>query len=500
MNWRVLYPVFLLLFSFPSLPAREFTVLVYNVENLFDLDGVALYSQYEQAPAGDYGIEPLLNKLEGIHRVLAAVNDGAGPEVVLFQEFELDRTPWRTPGAREFLEETRGKSLEELLDNPRSGVHRLPAELLLLKYLEDRGMGGYHVAQPDPFRMEDHLPHKNVVFSRFPVNFVRQRSKLDARDLVVAGLDIEGHELIVLNNHWKSGASNAETETVRVQNARVVRAELEAILHRDPRADVIIAGDFNTYYNQKAVFPDLPETAVNDVLRANGFESRMVEPGSANLYNLWFELPLEERGSETWRGSWGTLMQMVLTPGLYDGRGIQYVDNSFDRLILPGENVDTRWGRPRSWSNFGGGSGFSDHLPIMARFRVIPGRGSGEAMKLVNPTNEDLPAYREPVRYQRLDRRAIPPIGRLAELSPSEQGALMGELFRIDGRLDAVSPPAIRVGDLELEIYSPVSEIRDALRELQPGDPVSFIGDLGDWRGRLQVVVRDPSWLYEPEP
>ena len=476
-----------------SLSAREFTVLVYNVENLFDLDGVALYAEYEQGEQGNYGPQPLLNKLESIRRTLAAFNEGEGPEIILFQELELDRTPYRTPDAAAFLERTRGISLEALIleEGPQSN---LPAELLLLKYLDDHGMAAYHIAQPDPLRMESHPPHKNVVFSRFPVEFVRQRPSLDARDLVVAGINVEGHSLVVMNNHWKSGASRAATEPIRVQNARVVRAELEAILFENPRADVIIAGDLNCYYNHKAAFPELPETAVNDVLRANGYESRLMEEGPFSLYNLWFELPPDQRGSEVWLGKWGTLMQMVLTPGLYDRRGIQYVDNSFDRLILPGENVETRWGRPIAWSNLGGGAGYSDHLPIYARFRVIPGPGEEGWMEVVNPTNEALDPYRPSVPYERMDRRAVPPVSILAEWDDAQLVQHLGAVFVVDAPLTGEAPPRIRVGGRELYVYTPHRSIEEQLEVLKTGDRVHFLADLDSWRGNLQVVIRSPSW------
>jgi len=480
------------------LSGRDFKVMVYNVENLFDLDGVALFEQYRQGPEGDYGVEPFLGKLEGIYRILSSVNEGSGPEVILFQEFELDRTPYRTPAAAAFLDRYRGRPLESLLEEELY-LRGLPAELLLLKYLDDRGLGGYHVAQPDPMRMETHPPHKNVVFSRFPVTFVRQRPSLEARDLLVAGLDVDGHEFIVFNNHWKSGASSAATEPVRVQNARVVRAELEAILFENPQADILLGGDFNAYYNHKAVFPDLKETAVNDVLRANGYETRMVDPGSDNLYNLWFELDPEERGSEVWRGYWGTLMQMVLTPGLYDRRGIQYIDNSFVRVILPGENTGTRWGRPLSWTNHGGGAGYSDHLPVMASFRVIPGAGSEGWMTLDDPSHEALDAFRPSVPYVRLDRRAVPPLEDLAALPESEQAAWMGELFLIETTVAAVEPLRLRVGELDFSVYSPVRSIMERLQALRPGDRLRAYADLSDWRGRLQMVIRHPDWLFEPD-
>jgi hypothetical protein len=484
------------LISALSLQGREFTVLVYNVENLFDVDGVALYSDYDPDSGSEYGPEHVLNKLESIRLTLAEFGGGKGPEVILFQEFELDRTPFDTPTAAAFLERNRGQTLSQVLRRDRTATN-LPVELLLLKYLEDNGLTGYHIAQPDPAKMESHAPHKNVVFSRFPVKEVRQRPKLRARDLLVAVLDVDGHDLIVLNNHWKSGASNPDTEPIRVQNARVVRAEIEAILYENPKADVIIGGDFNAYYNHASAFPDLEETAVNDVLRANGFESRMTEDGSRNLYNLWFELDPEERGSEVYRGMWGTLMQLVLAPGLYDRAGVQYVDNSFGRLMLPGQNVETRWSRPIAWSNLGGGAGFSDHLPIFARFRVIDGPGEPGWMELENPTDEELNAYRPAVPFARMDRRAVPPLVRLADMSDSERVRQIGELFTVNAVVTSIRPLMIKVGDWALQVYSPNREVRNQLDQLRPGDPLNAFADLDEWRGKLQVVIRDPLWLHE---
>ncbi len=482
--------------SMAAMAGREFTVLAYNVENLFDLDGVALYSDYEQAPKGNYGSAQLLGKLESIHRSLSAINDGAGPEIVMFQELELDRTPFDTPDTETFLRITAGCSLEEMLSGEKSvgiSVANLPSELLLLKYLEEQGMTGYQIAQPDSFISEYHPAHKNVIFSRFPIKYVRQRPLLDARDVLIVGLDIEGNELILLNNHWKSGASSLALETVRVQNARVVRAEVDAILYRNPQADVIVAGDLNSYYNHEAVFPEIPETGVNDVLRSNGREVRMVSKmATMDLYNLWYELPAKDRGSEVWRGQWGTLMQMTISQGLYDNKGIQYLDNSFDRLMIPGKNVDSRWGRPISWTNFGGGSGYSDHLPIYARFKV---GDSNKVLVYDKLSDEPTTAYRPEVNLKRMDRRAVPPLDRLAGLDDAALAEHLGELFLLKLPLSGNKPARIKIGDRELMIYSPISGMRNELNLRNPGDLVHAFVELDTYRGSPQVVILDETWL-----
>ena len=65
-------------------------VVAYNVENLFDVDGVSLYSDYEK---GMYGITELGNKLKAIASTLKKIGGVTGPEVILLQEIEADRTP-----------------------------------------------------------------------------------------------------------------------------------------------------------------------------------------------------------------------------------------------------------------------------------------------------------------------------------------------------------------------------------------------------------------------
>ena len=47
-------------------------------------------------------------------------------------------------------------------------------------------------------------------------------------------------------------------------------------------------------------------SGINDVLLSAGNEPTDLLPDS-KLYNLWHELPAEQRGSDAWKGKWGTL-------------------------------------------------------------------------------------------------------------------------------------------------------------------------------------------------
>ena len=68
--------------------ARPFMVVAYNVENLFDLDGIASYEDFQPSK---YTRAHALTKLQNIARVVARFEGGKGPDVLLLCEIEVER-------------------------------------------------------------------------------------------------------------------------------------------------------------------------------------------------------------------------------------------------------------------------------------------------------------------------------------------------------------------------------------------------------------------------
>ncbi|MFM8334201.1 MAG: endonuclease/exonuclease/phosphatase family protein, partial [Opitutaceae bacterium] len=373
----------------PLLSARTFTVVAYNVENLFDLDGVSVYEDYEPAR---YTPAHALTKLRNIARVVAKFDGGRGPDVLLLSEIEVDATPGAAaPDYDAILQRLRGTTLDQLLGaKPLDpAVADLPAEALLLKALADAGMTGYQVITGENVTAPGSERRQEIrcaVLTRLPVRDVRSHPTLNARAILEVQADVDGAPLYLFANHWKSGASDPETEPVRVANARTLRARLDAILAMDPNADIIIGGDLNSQYNQRQRYPRMKETGINDVLGSQGNELAVRQPGCP-LYNLWFELPPEQRGSDTYRGEWGTLMHLLISRGLYDRAGVQYIDNSFAVGIFEGLNADAK-GLPLRWQFTGpAGRGASDHFPVSARFRTVPDGRADQWVNLTNPSD-----------------------------------------------------------------------------------------------------------------
>ena len=484
------------------LAARSFTVLVYNVENLHDADGVAVYDDYQPAV---YTKAHVLTKLRNIASVVAKFDEGKGPDVILFQEIEIDHTPGKTaPDYAAILKRYADTTLDKMLGagfTPEIGD--LPAEALLLRACADRGLTGYTVVTggdhdapaSDPL---DRPAVKTVVFTRFPVKAVHTYPTLRARNILEVSLDVDGHPLTVFNNHWKSGAGDAKTEPIRVENARVLRLRLDELLKADPNADILIGGDLNSHYNQKRRYRALKETAINDILGSQGNELAIRGP-ARDLYNLWFELPEAERGSDTYKGEWGTLMNLLVTRGLYDQAGVRYVDNSFAVAKFPGLNADAA-GLPVRWSAEGeGGRGFSDHFPIYARFQTVEDNQPGKFAPLVRESGRE-DADEAKAHKVDLSKTDFASAVALADLPPGanlRDGTWTGKLFRVDAKALDERLLKIEVRGETYDVFGPRKEIRDRLyaQRRENAGRLVFYGELGTYKGNWQFLVKSEEWV-----
>jgi hypothetical protein len=482
--------------------ARPFTVMVYNVENLHDADGVAVYDDYQPAR---YTPAHVLAKVQNIAAVVArAGSPGNPPEVILFQEIEIDRTPGkRPPDYPALLKRYAGTTIERMLGPDFTPVIAdLPAEALLLKAFADRGMDGYSVVtggDGDDAGEGTGPAIQNVVFTRFPVKTRRAFPMRSARNLLEVQLDVDGYPLTVFNNHWRAGASDAKMELVRLENAAVLRRRLDELLKADPNADIVIGGDLNSHYNQKRRYRKLPTTGINDVLGSQGNELAIRGP-ARDLYNLWFELAEAERGSDVHAGEWGTLMHVLVTRGLYDQSGVRYVDNSFAVARFAGLNTDADL-LPVRWSADGaGGRGYSDHFPLTARFQTVSDGLPGKFTPLTRDAagrEDDGDATARKVDLGKTDFAAAVELAQLPAEADLRDGTWTGKLFRVKAQALDERLLRIQVRGQTYDVYGPHKEIRDRLyaQRREHGGTLSFYGELGTFKGKWQFLVKSADWV-----
>lgn len=481
-----------------AVTSDKFVIVVYNVENLFDADGVALYDDYKPET---YQPKDLLTKLTNITKILANFNNGKGPEIVLFEEFEADQTPSSSPvNYQEFLKKYSDMTVEQMLNgNVSAAVRDLPVQALLLKSLKDAGLAPYNVSvgeyRADPTGRT--VAHVNATFSQFPIAKSITHQTDGARGILEVVHTVGSFQVITFNNHWKSGASNLDDEKTRLGNAKTLRDRVDQVLGENPSADIVIGGDFNSQYNQSKSNPKMTKTAVNDVAGSQGDELAIRKPNGPKLYNLWHDVPKNRRGSDVYNEKWGTLMQIMITPGLYDFHGIQYVDNSFTAAAL--ENVNAQAGSrvPISWEYIDGvGAGFSDHLPVYAQFQVVKDNDKSRFVELTNPGVNDDPSDLNAVDYSfatKAKHRSVKSLGSDKAIKSMEN---FGHVFLVEATVSADFPFRIKIFDEEFTVWAYNEKFRvNMYKQFPVGKPMVFLGELGVHKGKWQFIVRDPSWL-----
>lgn len=487
--------------------AQEYTLVAYNVENLFDADGVAVFDDYRPTTEDGkdlYTKEDVLTKIEHIITVLQKYNEGKGPDVIIFNELEsdfTDRSKAESSNAQQFIEEYAGTSLRKMLGGEFSDeVKDLPSELLLLKGMWDAGLDGYQMEVGYNRLNEDGEPEevqKNVIMSRLPIR--KEKTKIhyvkNARPILEVWLDVQGHDLAVFANHWKSGAGSAELEQTRIQNATVLKNRLDVIRNNNPHVDFVLGGDFNSDYNQLHRYDDMDKTGVNSVLNSVGDERRVATGSTGEVYNLWYDYPIDQRGSDAYRGYWGTLMQLMISNGLYDFNGIQYVDQSFDRGQFIGLNAYQTTKTPIRWASIEEGYGYSDHFPVSMKFRVTDESNPTKRIKLENPGTNDNDRWSPiPVTYE------IPEQYFTMEDIKGKQIRNNSKYY--DAYFHITAPVTEEynciVNGEKYKLYSPTIDLEE---ELEPyagsNKSLSFYGKLLRYRGTWEFVIEDKSYLQQ---
>jgi len=475
----------------------EFKVMAYNVENLFDVDRVASYDDYIENTndPNSYGPGKLLRKLKTITAVLKTINEGKGPEVVILNELEVDHTPESgVADPKEFLKRHAETSYEKLLTSQLTDELRgLPIEVWLLKALEDEGLQGYDMVigdlPKDPKQHEDAI--KVGVLSRLPILSHQTLDTPSARGILEVKLQAGNSTFTVMGNHWKSGAGNPAMENTRLGNAKTLRDRLDQVLQEDPQADVILGGDFNTQYNQGQRYPFMTKTALQDVLGSQGDAKVLGGKGKPDLYNLWFDVTPEERYSDEFGGEWGTLIQLLVTRGLGDGKGVEYVPGSFHHVVIPGVNCREPLGLPWRWTNYGPGAGASDHFPVVASFRVSQGGAiPNSKAKSSEPQTQAIK-----VGYDKVDRAKLRNASVLKDAGEEEMAKAIGEIFVVEGVISKKRPVLLQVDGKEYSLYSFDENLRKVFSTYEKGQKKKLLGELSLFKGKLQLIVQDASWL-----
>ncbi len=311
-------------------PAGNTTITTFNVENLFDLENNPLKDDDRSTPTAAE-LETQLAKL-----ALAIQLELRTPAILVVQEVENTEI------------------LQVLGDrvNAAAGTNYMATSF---ETSDGRGIeAGFlwdanRVALLDAFQLSDAIvPGVSAAFG--------PGSASPGREPVVGHFDINGHEVTIVGNHFKSKGGDDPlfgvnwppvrvTEVQRKMQAAVVRAYVNMILDGDPSALVMVTGDLNDFQ-------------VSEPGEGTNHPVAILEgaPGEVPLTNLIGFEKAHERFTFVFDGNSQVLDHTLVSPGLLAHLvGVDFLHfNTGFAEVLGGDPSTTLKS--------------SDHDPIEARF------------------------------------------------------------------------------------------------------------------------------------
>ncbi len=310
---------------------NEYTVVSYNVENLFDTVDDPKVDDEEFLPASEkqWNNERYQKKLSELARVISEVNPKELPEIVGLVEIENQQV------------------LEDLIDSGR---------------LKGQGYGIVHEDSPDARGIDVALIYRKDAFTEvaheaIPV-VMPDDPQFKTRDILHVTGKIKDRTVHVFVNHWPSRIGGDEkTEPKRILAASILRKKVDQLLAEDPKAWIIIMGDMNDEPANKSL---------KETLGAGSPDS------GARLVNLMMPDDNRGRGTYFYSGEWNMLDNLVVSKEVMRGKQVRVEEKkgnifSSDWMIYTNKNGQKTPNRSYVGNKYTGG--VSDHFPVY--FKMI---------------------------------------------------------------------------------------------------------------------------------
>ena len=319
--------VFLIVAVLPHAGAQEFSVMFYNVENLFDISDDTTKNDDEFLPHGSrrWTGTRYRKKIAGLSRVIAAAGEWELPAVIGLCEVENEK---------------------------------VVKDLAYSTLLSAGNYGIVHRESPDPRGIDQALLFRRELFRIEAVrSWVPERSEglaWESRNLLYVKMTMDDDTLHLILCHFPSRRGGVlAAERLRKEMAELVRAKADSVMSASAGASVIVMGDFNAGPDDK-----LMTGMTGDELLVNAAEG----------------LSAGGEGSYRFQGTWEMIDQIVMTTAMTDGSGSFMADpQSFRCVSAPFMlTADADYPGKKPFATYGGfrwSGGYSDHLPVIIRVR-----------------------------------------------------------------------------------------------------------------------------------
>lgn len=309
------------------------SIVFYNVENLFDTIDDPNVIDEEFLPNGklQWNTTRYQKKLEHIVEALT-LNLEENPMLIGFVEVENGKV---------------------VMDVAKTG--RLSSTRYQLAHKESPDARGIDCAL-----LYDSDRFKPTVIANLPVQ-IDSVPDFKTRDILYVQGELKGKKkLHIFVNHWPSRREGQQaSEHKRIRAAEVARAKIDEILKADPKANILLMGDFNDHPNDVSIEQTLKAKATTDL--------------SADLVNLLYDDHAAGKGTHNFKGEWGVLDQFIVSKTFYNGKKGLKINGKDAKIVYEEVLLFTqRDGTKKPNTTYGGPNyygGYSDHLPIVLQLK-----------------------------------------------------------------------------------------------------------------------------------
>ncbi len=330
--------ILLIFFSFPSFSQENntgFSILFYNVENLFDTKDNPLTEDNEFTPQGarHWTSKKLNSKLSHISKVILSASGWNLPAVVALCEIE-------------------NKAVLE--------------QLLTTTPLKSAGYKIIHKESPDHRGIDVAFLYNSKQFTPVKYKYYPLKDKnnliLKTREILyVTGVVNDTDTIHFFINHWPSRYSGLlNTQPLRIAAAKLLRQKVTEIAEQNSTPKIIIMGDFNDQPTDESISSFLKAKELNGI------------PENKGLYNLSFNWLKNGHGTLKYQSQWSVFDQIIVSGALLNAKkGLLTKPENAEVVSYPFLFVqDEKYGgkKPnRTYFGYSYKGGFSDHLPILLR-------------------------------------------------------------------------------------------------------------------------------------
>lgn len=304
----------------------QFSIVFYNVENLFDTIDNPNKRDEEFTPTSEkqYTYERYQKKLVNLSTVISNI--------------------------------TSNKSLPDLVGLCEIENKQVVEDLASTKLLSKGKYEVVHYESPDSRGIDNALMYNKKRFAVIcdqvlPV----QIAEYSSRDILyVCGRTSFGDTLHLFVNHWPSRRGGQEkSEKNRVAAAEVLKQKIDELTTNLNNPKIVVMGDFNDYPINKSIEKVIGATSSKE----NG-----------EFVNLMYEMHVEEGvGTYNYRGEWGCLDQFLVSNALFNSTSGLDANLENTGIFRSAFMMYKSKSGPVPSRTYGGKNyygGYSDHLPI----------------------------------------------------------------------------------------------------------------------------------------